>query len=141
MLRTTVCCNSVVDAVSNRITVASGLSFPTVVGSLVRDNEFITDHVSAALYCHYNTIAKCVYYLGEQKSRAGKFLSQKANFYRHILIDGCCITPLNVTRERRTKSSVVKVMIKGKLFAGEVLSVFHHHQPGVPDSVTPFIKM
>lgn len=56
-----------------------------------------------------------------------------ACFYEYVLVDGRRITPLSNNLRKSAGSSIIKVLWDGDMFAGEVLSFFHHDQPCVND--------
>ena len=97
-------------------------SLHIAVGSPVRGLEVLSDHVHTSLYKQYNTVQKQVYYCAEHaKPTDMAFLNYCAQFYSHILLDGCCITPLIESRNHSMSAAVIKVILDDKMHVGEVL--------------------
>lgn len=57
-------------------------------------------------------------------------LSERARFYQYVTLNGRRITPLSRSLRSSAGSSIIRALFNGAKFAGELLSVFDHLQPG-----------
>lgn len=91
----------------------------------------LSDDARVSLYRSYNTGEKRVYYPVERNAPPNAYrLTPYATFYKYALLDGRRITPISQSHRLTVGSSIVKVNCSGVDYAGEVLNIFHHSQPG-----------
>ncbi|KAH9918949.1 hypothetical protein B0H21DRAFT_702299 [Amylocystis lapponica] len=64
------------------------------------------------------------------------FFNEHAQTCNYILIDGRRLTPHSQSPKGASSSAIVKTMINNKMFAGEVVNIFHHTQRGIEGGAT-----
>lgn len=59
-------------------------------------------------------------------------LTSRARFYQYVTLNGRRITPVSRSLRNSAGSSIVRASWDGRIYSGEVLSVFDHLQTGLP---------
>ncbi|KAI0309474.1 hypothetical protein OF83DRAFT_1158491, partial [Amylostereum chailletii] len=113
-------------------------------GPPVRAPEMLSPRAQLALYRMYNDPSKRVYWPAERlKPRTAPFLTTRAQFSRYVILDGRRITSVaeSQAKTHRASSSIVKAIINGHEYTGEVLRLFQHAQAGLPEQSTMYAEM
>ncbi|KZT18250.1 hypothetical protein NEOLEDRAFT_1080673, partial [Neolentinus lepideus HHB14362 ss-1] len=89
-----------------------------------------------ALCNHYNSQGTRVHMPLEQQPLCGtRPVAPSALFFDYAVLDGRGIIPTSHTHRKNAGSSLVKVIIDGQMYGGEVHQIFQHFQRDIRDDV------
>ncbi|KAJ6565735.1 hypothetical protein B0H10DRAFT_2358600 [Mycena sp. CBHHK59/15] len=94
--------------------------------------EKASEYIRLGLFRYYNKYEAKVHY-----NTPGVGTHQLATFittYNFALLDGRRITPTSRSSRNSAGSSIIQARIRDKGYAGEIRSIFTHHQDGVENS-------
>lgn len=105
------------------------------LGPVVSEFQQLSDRARAALYSRYNTDQPTVRYVLERDVNDSlAVLNNYGCDYQFVVLDGRRLTPHLHNLRDSAGSSIVKVVWKGVMHAGELVSIFRHRQDGFGDS-------